>query len=231
MAETPGAAVVFVVASSLRGAGDTRTPLLIGGVIGAIHLASMYVLISGHLGFPALGVSGAALASPLAFTIGAALGLVLLARGGLPLQVRWSPMHLDGDLVRRILRVGWPAALEHLLMQIGFFLYVIFVAAYGTGPAAAYFIGARVLGLSFLPGLGFGVAAGALVGQHLGAGQSGAGRAQRVDGTGDGARLDVGRLACCCSWRRAPSRGSSSTTRRSSRTRWTSSGCSRCASR
>jgi len=171
MAETPGAAVVFVVASSLRGAGDTRTPLLIGGVVGAIHLALMYILISGHLGFPALGVSGAALASPLAFTIGAALGLVLLARGGLPLQVRWSPMHLDGDLVRRILRVGWPAAVEHLLMQIGFFLYVIFVATYGTGPAAAYFIGARVLGLSFLPGLGFGVAAGALVGQHLGAGR------------------------------------------------------------
>src|SRR5262249_56725844 len=74
-----------------------------------------------------------------------------------------------GAVVRRVLRVGYPAALEQLLMQLGFFTYVIFVARYGTGPVAAYFIGARVLALSFLPGLGFAAAAGALVGQNLGA--------------------------------------------------------------
>jgi putative MATE family efflux protein len=170
MAETPAGAVVFVVASSLRGAGDTRTPLLVGGVVGALNLAVMSVLIFGGLGLPALGVTGAALGAPVAFTVGAALGLVLLARGRLRLSVRWSPFRLDGGMVRRILRVGWPAAVENLVMQVGFFLYVIFVSGYGTGPTAAYFIGARVLGLSFLPGLGFGVAAGALVGQHLGAG-------------------------------------------------------------
>jgi putative MATE family efflux protein len=173
MAEIPGVAVVFVVAASLRGAGDTRTPLLIGAVVGAIHLAALYVLIYGGFGLPALGVVGAALASPLAFACGALLSLALLARGTLRLVVRWPGFRLHGDLVRRVLRIGYPAALEHLLMQIGFFTYVVFVAAYGTGPVAAYFISARVLALSFLPGLGFATAAGALVGQHLGAGLPG----------------------------------------------------------
>jgi len=171
LAEIPGVAVVFVVAASLRGAGDTRTPLLIGAVVGVVDLAIAYVLIYGRLGVPALGVTGAAMASPFAFALGALLSLVLLARGGLRLVVRWSGFRVDRDLIRRVLNIGYPAAIEHLLMQIGFFTYVIFVAAYGTGPVAAYFISARVLALSFLPGLGFATAAGALVGQHLGAGK------------------------------------------------------------
>ncbi len=171
LAEIPGVAVVFVVAASLRGAGDTRTPLVVAGIVSAVHLAAAYAMIYGRLGLPALGVVGAGLASPLAFTVGAALSLALLARGRLRLVVRWTDFRLDLDLVRRVLRVGYPAAVEHLLMQIGFFTYVVFVAEYGTGPVAAYFIGARVLALSFLPGLGFATAAGALVGHNLGAGR------------------------------------------------------------
>ena len=168
---TPSAAVVFVIMSSLRGAGDTRTPLLVGMVVSGLNVAAGFILIYGRLGLPPLGVVGAGSATALAFTVGAAVALALLARGHLRLVVRWPGFRLDRALVVRVLRVGYPAALEQLLMQIGFFVYVIFVAAYGTGPVAAYFIGARVLALSFLPGLGFAVAAGALVGQNLGAGR------------------------------------------------------------
>jgi MATE family, multidrug efflux pump len=171
MVATPSAAVVFVIASSLRGAGDTRTPLLIGAIVSTLNVAAGFVLIYGRLGLPALGVLGAGLATGLAFTAGAACALALLARGNLRLTVRWPGFRLDRGLVARVLRVGYPAAIEQLLMQLGFFVYVIFVAEYGTGPVAAYFIGARVLALSFLPGLGFATAAGALVGQNLGAGR------------------------------------------------------------
>ncbi len=171
MVATPSAAVVFVIASSLRGAGDTRTPLLIGAVVSGLNVLAGFILIYGRLGVPPLGVVGAGSATALAFTVGAGFGLALLARGRLRLVVRWPGFRLDRGLIGRVLRVGYPAALEQLLMQLGFFVYVVFVAAYGTGPVAAYFIGARVLALSFLPGLGFATAAGALVGQGLGAGR------------------------------------------------------------
>jgi len=42
-------------------------------------------------------------------------------------------------------------------------------ARYGTAAVAAYFIGVRILALSFLPGFGFSAAASTLVGQQLGA--------------------------------------------------------------
>ena len=167
----PGASIVFVVAASLRAAGDTRTPLAIGIVVSGLNVLLGFILIFGRLGLPPLGVVGAGAATATAFTIGAALGLWLLARGRLRLMVRWNAFRMHGAVIRRVLAVGYPAAIEQLLMQLGFFTYVIFVARYGTGPVAAYFISARVLALSFLPGLGFATAAGALVGQSLGAGR------------------------------------------------------------
>ena len=56
-------------------------------------------------------------------------------------------------------------------MQIGFLLYLGIAARYGTDAVAAYFIGVRILALSFLPGFGFGAAASTIVGQQLGARQ------------------------------------------------------------
>jgi len=57
-----------------------------------------------------------------------------------------------------------------LLIQFGFVAYVGFIARYGAKEIAAYFIGVRILALSFLPGFGFSAASATLVGQGLGAG-------------------------------------------------------------
>src|SRR6185295_13961505 len=128
----PFGATLFVIVCSLRAAGDTRTPLAIGMVVGVVNVAVAYVLIFGRLGLPALGVMGAALATVLAFAAGAAVGVVLLLRGGLELRLHWRPLRLDADVVRRVLRIGVPTAAEQLLMQIGFFLYIVFAAQHGT---------------------------------------------------------------------------------------------------
>ena len=166
----PGIGVVFVVAAGLRGAGDTRTPLLVGLIINAVNVAGNFILIFGRLGFPPLGLIGSGLASAIATTTGALVALVLVTRGGLRLRVGRIDLRPDRAAIRRVLRIGMPAAGEQVLMQIGFFLYLTFAAAYGTHAMAAYFIGVRILAVSFLPGLGFAAAASALVGQNLGAG-------------------------------------------------------------
>jgi len=171
MLSIPQSAILFVIGSALRGSGDTRTPLLIGVTVNVVNIVGNYVLIFGKLGLPAFGVRGSALATTGAFTLGAGLGLVLLGRGRLVLCIRWRQFRLDPHIIRRVLGVGYPAAGEQMLMQIGFFFYLVFAARYGTSAVAAYFIGVRILALSFLPGYGFGAAASALVGQNLGAGR------------------------------------------------------------
>jgi putative MATE family efflux protein len=169
MLSIPQSAVLFVIGAALRGAGDTRTPLFIGIVVNILNVVGNYVLIFGKFGAPTLGVPGSALATTIAFTVGTIIGLVLLARGSLVLRLEPSHFWPSMDTIRRVLVIGYPTAGEQMLMQIGFFFYLYFAARYGTSAVAAYFIGVRILALSFLPGFGFGAAAAALVGQNLGA--------------------------------------------------------------
>jgi putative MATE family efflux protein len=169
MLSIPQSAILFVIGSGLRGAGDMRTPLIIGVMVNLLNIAGNYVLIFGKLGLPALGVRGSALATTIAFTAGTVLGLLLLARGRLVLQMGRHGLRPHGDTIRRLLVIGYPAAGEQMIMQIGFFFYLAFAARYGTSAVAAYFIGVRILAVSFLPGFGFAAAAATLVGQNLGA--------------------------------------------------------------
>jgi putative MATE family efflux protein len=170
MLSIPGGAVLFVVGSALRAAGDTRTPMAIGLVLNVVNVVLNYVLIFGGPGIPALGVRGSALATTLAFTLGSVIGLALLARGRLRLRITLDDLRLEGRTVARLGRIGAPSGIEQLAMQIGFLNYLVFASSYGTAAVAAYFIGVRITALSFLPGIGFSTAAAALVGQNLGAG-------------------------------------------------------------
>jgi len=171
MLGVPSMAMFAVIAAALRGAGDMRTPLQIGALVNVLNVAVAYVLIFGKLGLPALGVRGAALASAIAFSVGALLALTSLLRRTSVLRLRSARLWPDLTISRRVLAVGSPTGVEQLLMQIGFLLYLGIAARYGTSAVAAYFIGVRILALSFLPGFGFGAAASTIVGQQLGARQ------------------------------------------------------------
>src|SRR5512143_655886 len=115
MLSIPQSAVLFVIGSALRAAGDTRTPLLIGFTVNVINIVGNYVLIFGKLGLPALGVRGSAAATALALTTGAVLGLVLLVRGRLVLRLRQQWLRPRGRIIRRVLAIGYPAAGEQIL--------------------------------------------------------------------------------------------------------------------
>ncbi|HEY6394343.1 MAG TPA: MATE family efflux transporter, partial [Candidatus Binataceae bacterium] len=170
MLSEPFQGIFLMCASGLRGAGDTRTPLWIGGIIDVLAIILNYIFIFGKLGIPALGVDGAAVATLIAIAIGGLLFFWALSVDGMVLNFRWHKLWPDFGLGWRILRVGNPAAIEQLVIQFGFVAYVAFVASYGEKEVAAYFIGVRILALSFLPGFGFSAASATLVGQGLGAG-------------------------------------------------------------
>lgn len=68
-----------------------------------------------------------------------------------------------------MLSIGVPAALEQVLISAAFVRLAILVARLGTVTLAAHQIAFVALSFSFMPGIGFGVAATTLVGQSLGA--------------------------------------------------------------
>ena len=160
----------LVFGAALRAAGDTRTPLWIGAAANLLNLALGWVLIYGKLGFPALGVAGAGIAATLAVSLQLPAFFWLWASGRLKVSRAGASARPDFEILGRLLRVGWPAAFEGFLFQVGLALFMRIVAPYGTEAVAAYQVGTQILAFSFLPGLGFGAAASTLVGQHLGEG-------------------------------------------------------------
>lgn len=166
------AALNMAVTSALRGAGQTRIPMVYNLAGNLLNVVGNYILIYGRFGFPALGVLGAAISTTVSRVLTALAALVVLFCVDTPVRasirddfrLRWSQ-------AKQILRIGITTAAEQGIMQVGFMLFSRTVAGLGPVTFAAHQIGLNINGLSWVPSQAFGVAATTLVGQSLGAGE------------------------------------------------------------
>lgn len=161
-------AINMIISASLRAAGDTRTPLWIGVLTNLVNVVLVYWLVFGGYGVPAMGVAGAAIANGAAFALAAIVYLGLWYGGRLKVGVGGRGS-MSQKRVRQLIDIGYPAGVEQLVFQLGFFAFLWLVGYYGTAAFAAYGIGVQILSLSFVVGFGFSIAGATLVGQHLGA--------------------------------------------------------------
>ncbi len=162
--------ITMTCAAVLRGAGDTRTPMWVGGSVNVLNVALNYLLIFGNLGFPALGVTGAGVATAVARGVGMAAMIMVFfsGRSVLPLSIR-DGFRPDVPTIKRVVAIGLPAAGERLLMKTGQILFTMIIVGLGTSAYAAHQIALRIESLTFMPGFALGVAATTMVGQNLGA--------------------------------------------------------------
>ncbi len=161
--------VIFISNAALRAAGDTKTPLIIGVIENIINFGINYTLVFGNFGFPALGVRGAAIGTAISYFVGAVLFLALFADRRLRVGIRRERPFVNWPSIRRLLRIGIPAATEQFAFQLGILIWIVFVVSFGSDALAAHQIGLRVQSFAFMPGLGLSIASSALVGQNLGA--------------------------------------------------------------
>jgi putative MATE family efflux protein len=128
------------------------------------------ILIFGWVGFPALGVRGAALATQIALGFQGFMTLALLLSRRSPISISLGDLaRVSRESVGRFVRVTWPAVVEPLVLRSGFMIYVKFITGLGEHALAAHRSAVAIESLSFMPGYGVGVATSAIVGQYLGA--------------------------------------------------------------
>lgn len=162
--------MTFICGAVLRGAGDSRSPLLASVVANAVKIVLSWGLIFGNLGLPRLEVAGSAWSSSIARGIGAMILIAVLASGRRNVTIRGAGSWLPRPrIASRLLRLGVPAAIEQMLMSAGFTAMVSIIALIGTPALAAHQITFNSMSLAILPGFGFAIAATALVGQSIGA--------------------------------------------------------------
>ena len=152
-------------------------PLLITVVVANLLNGLLdWMLIFGRLGAPALGVTGAALAT----TIGRWSTVVLLAwlgwaeirpyvRGSWRASARWQA-------IAHMLRIGIPIGVHQWLEMAAFGGALFLMGLFGTIPLAAHNITIQVAALTFMVPLGTGAAAAVRVGHAIGRGDGEAAR-------------------------------------------------------
>lgn len=162
--------LMLFFAGVLRGVGNTRLPFLVALVSNLVNFGINYCLILGNLGFPSLGVLGAAIGTVTSQATAVGLLVFFLRRGAveaLPLRFRLSK--IDLELAKELWKVGYPAAADLVILNAAFLSIIGMLGRIDQVAVAAHGIGLRIQALAFVPGLSVSQGVGAMVGNALGA--------------------------------------------------------------
>ena len=166
--------IIFVVMNMAflgfyNGVARTKIHLKVTVVANVLNVIMNYVFIFGHLGFPEMGVNGAALASTLS-TFYATLNYAFIGYRD-PLRDEYAflkPSRLSRELMGKVIRLSTPVAIQNAVVHAGFTVFFVIVGHISTIALAASEIVFNILSFSFMPGFGMGMAAGTMVGKYLG---------------------------------------------------------------
>jgi len=163
------ASIAFFLSAGLRGAGDTRTPMIIVTVCNMINLILQYLLIFGKAGFPRLGIVGAGVAMVVGFCLAILAFFVLFASGRSIIPIYFSGFKLNRKIIWQIIRIGGPTAIEWELIQLGLIAFISIINHFGTEPSASYIIGVTILPFAQIPAMAYRTSVTTMVGIFLGA--------------------------------------------------------------
>ena len=157
-----------------RGAGNTKIAMRTNLISNLVNVVGNYLLIQGNLGFPKLGIHGAAIATVFGTVVACVISLISLMKRDIFVSIPYimkEKVRFAAEPFFSIIKVGYSVFIEQVLMRVGFMSTAMMAAGMGTAPMAAHQVGMNILGLTFSFGDGMQVAAVALIGRSLGENQ------------------------------------------------------------
>ena len=170
----PPFALVQVYAGTLREAGETRVPMFAGICAILTNLFGNWVLIFGHLGAPAMGVEGAAIATVISRYVELLIAAVyahLHTDKYRFLSGAYKSLYVPGKLAVKIFRTATPLLINEILWSLGMTFITQFYSSRGLNAVAALNINGTVWNLFCVIMFAMGSAVSIMVGQRLGAGK------------------------------------------------------------
>lgn len=138
-----------------------------------INIMLSLLLIYGFWGLPQMGVTGAGIGTAIATTFSTILYFFIAAH----YRIKFGAFHIPGSFTEQkhiiaiLMRLSLPAGFTGLFTSMGFLIFIIITDKIGMAQTAASNILVQLASVSFLPAIGFGIAAATLVSKNLGAGR------------------------------------------------------------
>ncbi len=155
------------------GLGRTKVITYTTVVLALVNIVLDYLLIFGKLGFPEMGIAGAALASVIAEYTAVVYFMVYTT-----INIRFSDFALfrfrplRWRTMQRILKVSFPTMMQQFVSLSVWFVFFLFVEKIGKSSLAVSNIIRSIYVLLMMPIWGFATAANTLVSYLIGAGRS-----------------------------------------------------------
>ncbi len=154
-------------AAILRAVGDSKRPLNILMVSCLINIAVDVVLVV----FLKMGVLGAALATIMSQLLSAVLVVICLMKTRDMYRLDWRLVRLDGRMLKRIIRIGFPAGLQSVMYGLSNVIIQAGINSLGTNTVAAWAAYSKIDAVFWMMVSSFGIAITTFVGQNYGAGK------------------------------------------------------------
>jgi len=163
--------LLFMINAAFRGAGDPAIAMRTLWLANGINIVLGPMLVFGVGPFPALGVTGAAIATTIGRGVGVVYQLRALSAGRGHLAVRREHLRIDRAVQTTILRLSGTGIFQILIATTSWVGLTIVVTGFGSLAVAGYGIATRIVMFALMPSFGMANAAATLVGQNLGAGR------------------------------------------------------------
>ncbi len=168
-----GAILLFIMINimfAFNSQGDTSTLTKLFALSTAINAVLDPILIFGWFGAPAWGIAGAAIATLVSQAIFIVVALYVLSRPHRMIQFHFSNLSLEWESVKKVLDIGFPASLTQVIFPIGMAILTLVASQrFLEVGAIAFSLGMRIEFFAYLPAVGFGFAAMAMISQNIGA--------------------------------------------------------------
>lgn len=163
--------IQIVINSAQRGAGNTKITMQTNITSNTVNVIFNYLLIGGKLGFPALGIKGAAIATVLGTVVSSVMSILSICKKDRFLSIQYiirEKIRPTFGAFKVLVKFGYSIFIEQILLRIGFMATAIMAANLGDDSMAAHQVAMNILTLSFAFGDGLQHAAVALIGKSLG---------------------------------------------------------------